>query len=56
MTQTLLFIIFVGIAIFAIKLIWKRTGNYDVDYITKLIGWVLLIPATWGILESLRLL
>ncbi|MBC8213342.1 MAG: hypothetical protein ISR90_05675 [Candidatus Marinimicrobia bacterium] len=47
---------FVGLAIVGVSLIWRRTGNYDVDFITKIIGWILFIPAIWGILESLRIL
>ena len=34
----------------------KRTGNYDIDYITKIAGWIILVPAIWGLLESFRLL
>jgi len=30
--------------------------KFDVDFFTKIIGWVLLIPALWGILESLRII
>ena len=53
MGQTILFVFFVALAIVGFKLITLRSGNYDVDYFTKIIGWVLTIPAIWGILESL---
>ncbi len=56
MGRTILFIFFVVLAIVGALLVWRRTGNYDVDFITKIVGWLLLIPAIWGILESLRIL
>jgi hypothetical protein len=56
MGQTILFIFFVALAIVGFKFITLRSGNYDVDYFTKIIGWVLIIPAIWGILESLRII
>ena len=43
MKQTFLFIFFVALGIIGFRLIWNRTGNYDIDFITKLIGWILLI-------------
>jgi len=54
--QTFLFIFFVALGIIGARLIWYRTGNYDIDFITKLIGWILLIPAILGIIDALKLL
>jgi hypothetical protein len=56
MGRTLLFIFFVVLGIVGLKFVTMRSGNYDVDFFTKIIGWVLLIPALWGILESLRII
>ena len=55
-TRIILFIIFVGLAVVGYKFITLRTGNYDIDYFTKLLGWLLIIPAIWGILESLQII
>ena len=55
-SRTILFLIFIGLGIVGYKFIRLRTGNYDVDYFTKLLGWFLIIPAIWGILESLRII
>ena len=55
-SRTILFIIFIGLGIVGYKFITLRTGNYDIDYFTKLLGWFLIIPAIWGILESLRII
>ena len=55
-TRIILFIIFVGLAVVGYKFITLRTGNYDIDYFTKLLGWLLIVPAIWGILESLRII
>jgi hypothetical protein len=56
MQRTLLFIFFVALAMVGFKFVTMRSGNYDVDFFTKIIGWVLLMPALWGILESLRII
>jgi hypothetical protein len=55
-TRVILFIIFIALALVGYKFITLRTGNYDVDYFTKLIGWLLIIPSIWGILESLNII
>ena len=55
MGRTILFLFFVILAGIGAKLIWHRTGNHDVDFITKLVGWVVFIPALWGIIDSLTL-
>ena len=51
----ILFIFFIGLAFAGYKFIRIKSGNYDVDYFTKIIGWLLLIPAIIGILDSLRI-
>ena len=55
MGETILFIVFVFVGGAGLFLIWKRTGNYDVDFFTKIIGWILLIPAVIGIFELIRM-
>ena len=55
MGQTILFAFFLTLGTCGIWLIWKRTGNYDVDFFTKIIGWILLIPAIIGIFELIRM-
>jgi hypothetical protein len=54
--RTILFVFFVVLAGLGLKLILRRTGNYDVDFIVKIIGWLLFIPGAWGIIESLHLI
>lgn len=56
MQRTLLFIFFVALGMVGFKFVTMRSGNYDVDFFTKIVGWVLLIPALWGVLESLRII
>ena len=55
-TRLILFIIFIALGAVGYKFITLRTGNYDIDYFTKLLGWLLIIPAIWGILESLNII
>ena len=55
-TRAILFIIFIILGLTGYKFITLRTGNYDIDYFTKLLGWLLIIPAIWGILESLKII
>ena len=56
MGQTILFLVFVSMSLLGGWLVLKRTGNYDVDFFTKILGWILLIPGIYGLLESLRIL
>lgn len=51
MGQTILFMVFVCISSAGGILIWKRTGNYDVDFFTKIIGWAMLAFGAWGVIE-----
>ena len=56
MGETILFLVFVAITMVGAWLVIRRTGNYDVDFFTKILGWILLIPGIIGLLESLRIL
>ena len=56
MDKTILFLVFVSLTLTGLWLIVRRTGNYDIDYFTKILGWILLIPGIWGLLESLRII
>tara|TARA_Y100000758_G_C15988660_1_gene399657 strand:+ start:117 stop:323 length:207 start_codon:yes stop_codon:yes gene_type:complete len=56
MGRTILFLVFAAMALAGGWLIFRRTGNYDIDYFTKILGWILLIPGIWGLLESLRII
>ena len=52
----ILFLVFVAMSLAGGWLVLKRTGNYDVDFFTKILGWILLIPGILGLLESLIIL
>ena len=56
MEETILFLVFVALTISGGWLVLRRTGNYDIDFFTKILGWILLIPGILGIMESLRIL
>ena len=56
MEKTILFLVFVALTFIGLWLIIRRTGNYDIDYFTKILGWILLVPGVWGLLESLRII
>ena len=51
MGPTILFMVFVCITTAGGLLIWKRTGNYDVDFFTKIIGWALCLFGIYGIFD-----
>ena len=51
----ILFIFFIGLGFAGYKFIRIKTGNYDIDYFMRIIGWLLLIPSIIGILDSLRI-
>ena len=55
MGATILFMLFVCISSAGAVLIWKRTGNYDVDFFTKIIGWVMLTFGIYGIFELINM-
>ena len=50
MGRAILFIVFVAMTLTGVGLVLRRTGNYDIDYFTKILGWILLIPGVWGLL------
>ena len=56
MIETFLFLFFVALSILGIYLIWNKSGNHDIDFITNILGWILLIPSILGILQSLKIL
>ena len=56
MGRTILFLVFVAMTLTGGWLVWKRSGNYDIDFFTKILGWILLIPGILGIIESLRII
>ncbi len=56
MGETILFLFFVALSMAGGWLIIRRTGNYDIDFFTKILGWILLIPGIIGIMDSLRIL
>ncbi len=56
MSRTILFLVFVSMTLSGFWLVLRRTGNYDIDYFTKILGWILMIPGIWGLLESLRII
>ena len=56
MGRTILFLVFVTMTLTGGWLVWKRSGNYDIDFFTKILGWILLIPGILGIMESLRII
>ena len=56
MGKAILFLVFVCLTITGLWLIMRRSGNYDIDYFTKILGWILLLPGIWGLLESLRII
>ena len=56
MIKTLLFLVFVALTFIGVWFILRRTGNYDVDYFIKILGWILLIPGVWGLLESFNII
>ena len=56
MERTILFLVFVTMTLTGGWLVWKRSGNYDIDFFTKILGWILLIPGILGVMESLRII
>ena len=54
MGETILFMVFVSVGAAGGILIWKGTGNYDVDYFTKIIGWALFAFGVYGVFELIN--
>jgi len=53
------FFLFMLAAIFSLvglKLITIKSGNHDADFFLKLIGLILLLPSTYIILETLKII
>ena len=53
MVRTLLFLVFVCLTCIGGWLVLRRTGNYDIDFFTKIIGWVMLGFGIYGIYSLL---
>ena len=56
MGRTILFLVFVAMTMSGGWLVLRRTGNYDIDFFTKIIGWILLIPGILGLMDALRII
>ena len=56
MGKTILFLVFVALTLTGGWLVLRRSGNYDIDFFTKILGWILLIPGILGMMESLKML
>jgi len=51
MKETLYFMVLIFIGSVGLFLAWKRTGNYDVDFFTKIIGAIMIGFALYGIID-----
>jgi hypothetical protein len=56
MVEFFLFILAVIFAMISIKLLTHKSGNHDIDLFLKIAGIILLIPAAFIILESLKII
>ena len=56
MIETFLFIFFFILTTIGIYLIWNKSGNHDIDFIIKILGWIILIPSILGLLQLLKIL
>ena len=56
MVEFFLFILAVIFAMISIKLLTHKSGNHDIDLFLKIAGIILLVPAIWIILESLKII
>ncbi len=56
MVEFFLFILAVIFAMVSIKLLTHKSGNHDIDLFLKIAGVILLVPAIWIILESLKII
>ena len=54
MGKTILFLVFVAMSLLGGWLVMKRTGNYDVDFFTKIIGWIMLGFGIYGVIELIN--
>ena len=51
MKETIYFMVLVCIGSLGSFLVWKRTGNYDVDFFIKIIGCIMLGFSIYGIID-----
>ncbi len=51
---SILFILFLLLILAGYKLIRLRTGNYDVDYFTKLLGWGMTAIGIIGVYQCFQ--
>ena len=51
MQETIYFMVLVSIGSLGLFLALKRTGNYDVDFFIKIIGWIMLGFSIYGIID-----
>ncbi|MAM98396.1 MAG: hypothetical protein CMG26_01765 [Candidatus Marinimicrobia bacterium] len=51
MQETIYFMVLVSVGSLGLFLAWKRTGNYDVDFFIKIIGWIMLGFSIYGIID-----
>ena len=51
MKETIYFMVLVCIGSLGLFLALKRTGNYDVDFFIKIIGWIMLGFSIYGIID-----
>ena len=56
MVEFFLFILAVIFAMISIKLLTHKSGNHDIDLFLKIAGIIILAPAIWIILESLKII
>ena len=49
---SILFVLFLLSLAGGYKLIKLRTGNYDIDYFTRLLGWALFIFGVYGLFST----
>jgi len=51
MKETIYFMALVCFGSGGVFLAWKRTGNYDVDFFTRIIGWIMIGFSVYGIID-----
>ena len=51
MKEIVYFMVLICIGSGGFFLVWKRTGNYDVDFFTKIIGTIMIGFALYGIID-----
>ena len=51
MKEIVYFMVLICIGSGGLFLVWKRTGNYDVDFFTKIIGCIMIGFSLYGIID-----